>query len=1156
MQKWAKVPPVAVPLRSAQRARSPKSTAEWSRYRRRQAQSKALFGPPVRLIGAMADRSFQQQFADVTRRVLRTLRSLIPLARLRRSQQALREGLAGRQEQPELDLRRRDRNTVQRVGGPAEQLLDAVLQSRRRWRLAGLAEALAMALALGVGLGVLALAVAAAVAPVPGAGWPLLRGLLGTLVLLVLIRVAAIWLGSHKLAIWAWDIGRVRDPDLAEQLRTGLQLAASLARGHQPGSEPLTHLALQQAMVATGVVDAGAAAARHRALRAAQVGLLTSIAVGALAPVWPREVRSLLGEPPVIGPTVQEVGTVVADGAIRVESPAYARLRLPARDESALETEALRGSRLALSAAPLPGLHVYAVELAWQAAAGQRLEELPLRPTPAAAATQRAAADVAWTVTLLEPVRYRYRARDAKGNLLREAGWRELRTRQDPLPTVALIEPTGEVEVRSGDRLALRGRAADDLGLALVELVVARPGGGVERRPLMAASKPARDLLAPAGAAEPAVPAPLDVSITETLEIDALQLRPGDVALVHLEATDENPLGGNRHAQSDKLRLRMFSADRHHARNLDLLASWTEFWTLRLADRLEQDPASEPPPLPAALQRRNALAEAERKGLAGLEELRAALADDVLTRPQTLQDLTEIVGKLTETLANEDRALAKLDIDVGDATAVAAGLGRLTRLHAAMTDAEERAVYALAQLAAAEHQQGLARESEQVAETEAKLMETLEKLADGDSGALQAEAERLLDQLESQLDKMAAAAAKQAKVVPYEHLNAQGMDPQGVQRDLAEQRGGLQQIRDLIRQGKTKEALAQMQALREQMLATREDVRSGSEQPLSEQEKALQQLVQEVRKGVDTARAEETRLRDAVRPLADEAAQANEAALERLKDGALPRLSEQIREAEEAVKQAKLGSPGARASTALRAAREAMQAAREAVGKANLDQALQQLQEAQDDLARALQQTQEAADRGDAKAQGDARRLEQGLARLDAAAGQLREAMPRPDQLLRPQSLQRSAELARQQQAVQKALDKLRQRLAEASDSHPALQKQVGDRLQHAAQLMREAAERLAGGEARSALDQTAEAMDALDRAAQLLDQRGEGQSSGGGQGEAVGMSSPDAKVELRGGSGADSGEAYRRQVLKAMQRDQPGSWQDRLQKYYKAIAR
>lgn len=1105
----------------------------------------------------MADRSFQQQFADVTRRVIRTLRSLVPIARLRRGRDALRDelrsgmggGLGG---EAELDLRRRDRVAVRRTGEPADQLLQAVLASRWRWRLAGLAEALAMAVALGVGLGVLALALAAAIAPVPGAGWPLLRGLLGTLLFLVVVRVAAIWLGSHKLAIWAWDIGRVRDPDLAEQLRTGLQLAAALARRQQSGSTSLTDLALQQAIVATGVVDAGASAARHRAVRAGQIGVVTAVLVGALAPVWPGEVRILLGEPPVVGPAVLEVGTVVGDGQIAVEAPAYARLRVPSREEDALETEALRGSRLSIAAAPLPGLHVYAVELAWQTAGGQRLEELALRGPTGPQVAPRAA----WTVTLLEPLRYRYRARDAKGNLLREAGWRELLTRDDPLPVVQLTDPTGEVEVRSGERVQLQGRASDDLGLALVELVVARPGGGVERRPLMAASKPARgrDPLAPA--AEAAVAAPLDVSVTEAIEIDSLQLRPGEIAVVHLEATDENPLGGNRHALSDKLRLRMFSAERHHARNLDLLASWTEFWTLRLADRLEQDPATEPPPLQQALQRRNALADAERKGLLGLEELRKALADDVLTRPQTLQDLAEIVQKLTEALADEDRALAKLDIDLGDASAVAAGLGRVTRLHAAMVEAEERAVYALAQLAAAEHQQSLARESEQVAETEAKLMETLEKLASGDAGALQAEAERLLDQLESQLDKMAAAAAKQAKVVPYEHLNAQGMDPQGVQRDLAEQRGGLQQIRDLVRQGKTKEALAQMQALREQMLATREDVRSGSETPLSEQEKALQQLVQEVRRGVDTARAEESRLRDAVRPLADEAAEANEAAMQRLKDGALPRLAEQIREAEEAVKQAKLGSPGARANTALRAAREAMQAAREAVGKANLDQALQQLQEAQDDLARAMQQTAEAADRGDAKAGADLRRLEQGLSRLDDAAAQLREAVPRPDQLLRPQSAQRAAELARQQQVVQKNLDKLRQRLAEASDSHPALQKQVGDRLAHAAQLMREAADRLAGGETRTALDQTAEAMDALDRAAQLLEQSGEGQSSGDQQGEAVGMSSPDAKVELRGGGAGDSGEAYRRQVLKAMQRDQPGSWQDRLQKYYKAIAR
>lgn len=1145
----------------------------------------------------MGYRSFHLQFVDVTRRVAVVLRGLLPRPlrawRRARAARALAqaEGEAAvasqraRRERPELDLRRSDFKTLRDMGGPAAALLEAVLMGRTSWRRAGLAEAMAMAAALGLVLGIFALVLASTLATAPGLGWPLLQWISGLLFGLAVVRVGAVWLGSHRLAMWAWDIGRVRDPEQAEQLRSGLQLAIELARGDLQGSAGLTELALQQAVMAAAVVDAAAKAARDRALQATQVGAITAIAAAALFPVWPAEILTLLGESPVVTAAVRDIGTVVGDSRIQVEAPTYARQRLPLRHEDGHEVEALRGSQLEISATPLPGLSVYAVEVSQQLTGGERVETLAVVAPPTGEATAdgpsmatRTAADptaprqIRWSLTLLEPVKYRYRARDAEGNLVREASWRELKTRPDPLPVVHLAEPTGELEVRTGDKISLQGRVVDDLGIQLVELVIARPGGGVERRPLAAATAlrpnkagsrgPALGVGSGGAAGGSAADAaaqldmPLEVSVTEVIDVDVLQLRAGETAVVHLEAADGNPLGGNRRAQSDKLRLRMFSAERHHGRSLDALAAWTEYWTLRLADRLEQDPATEPLALAPSLLRRNTLAEAERKGLAGLAELRQALTEDVLTRPRTLQDLIEIERQLSEPLADEDRALAKLDVDAGDEMAVASGLQRVGRLHTAMIEAEEKAVYALSQLAAAEHQQGLARESQQVAETEEKLMDTLQKLADGQEGALEAEAERLLDQLESQLDKMAAAAAKQARVVPYEHLNAQGLDPQGMQKELSEQRGGLQEIRDLLRQGKTKEAVAKMQALREAMQATRDDVQAGAEQPLSTEEKALQQLVQEVRRGVQGAKQDQEQLRDNMRPLSESAARAGAEQLERLRESVLPDLAEQVQMAEDALRQSRLSSGATKANAALQQARSAMQAAKEALGKAELDGALQRLQEAQDGVARALEQAQSAAERGDAKAEGDARRLQQGLQRLDAVAETLRGAMPRPDQLLGPQDLQRSAELSRQQAAVQRTVDKLRQRLAESTGSHPALQKQVGDRLAHASQLMREAAERLAGGEARAAFDQTAEAMDALERAAQLLDQRGEGNSGGQQQGEAVGMSSPDAAVELRSGGTADTGEAYRRQVLRAMQREQPGSWQDRLQKYYKAIAR
>ena len=65
---------------------------------------------------------------------------------------------------------------------------------------------------------------------------------------------------------------------------------------------------------------------------------------------------------------------------------------------------------------------------------------------------------------------------------------------------------------------------------------------------------------------------------------------------------------------------------------------------------------------------------------------------------------------------------------------------------------------------------------------------------------------------------------------------------------------------------------------------------------------------------------------------------------------------------------------------------------------------------------------------------------------------------------------------------------------------------------------------------------------------------------SGGKQGQkssdAVGMSTPEAPVQLQGDERGEGSAQYRQEVLRAMQQKAPPTWSERLQKYYKAIAR
>ena len=172
-------------------------------------------------------------------------------------------------------------------------------------------------------------------------------------------------------------------------------------------------------------------------------------------------------------------------------------------------------------------------------------------------------------------------------------------------PVVSIAQPATEVEVRAGQSVVVEGAASDDIGLSAVDLVVSRPATGVERRPIAIGESAGRS-----------------VAVREKIEVDALQLRPGESAVVHLEAADTNPLDGNRHTESPKVRIRMFSPERFHAHNLDELAKLTELWTLRLADRLERDPTVLGLAVGPALKNRTALADEEQRALEVLRNLR------------------------------------------------------------------------------------------------------------------------------------------------------------------------------------------------------------------------------------------------------------------------------------------------------------------------------------------------------------------------------------------------------------------------------------------------------------------------------------------------------------------------------------------------------
>lgn len=1026
----------------------------------------------------------------------------------------------------------------------AAALVEATRLRRRAWRVLLGVESILLAMLAFLAIGGLGAAVLVTASAADGSGW--LLGLTAATIGTALAgwHLGARWLASRDLPRWAAQQALIAGRDAAplagvqsgrttaELLRSGLEIAQRTANLPAPllasavGSPQLVLHTLRAAESHLPSLDGARAQFRQRLWQFTV--LLSFCATAWLWSVWtsPAMWRQLLRPQPQPTPMIREVGTLAGDLHLRAEPPPYAKNAVAVRDEDGGEGRVLRGGRVTVSAEALPGMTIAAVE--FETGPG-KVETAPVY--------ELGPGKFGWQRAVLAPLRYRYRGTDKDSQPVREQTFRDVRADDDAAPTAVVRQPQGEVEVKAGQSIVLDGEIADDIGLSLVDLVITRPATGVERRPVAVTAGETR------------------VEVRETIDVDALQLRPGEVALVHLEAADNNPLDGNRRTDSQKVRIRMFSAERYHARNLDDLGQLVETWTQRLGDRLERDPAARQQDLPQALKNRGELASQEQRALETLKNLHAQLGDDVLGRQKTAVDLNEVERLLGEALGDEARAVARLDAAATGYAAVQ-GLYAVQKQHALVVTAEEQAAWSLGELASTEQGNALARDGKSLAEAEKQLVSTLEKLAEGGSAPLQAEAERLLDAVEQQIARMAAAAQKQQRLVPYEHVNAGGLDATGLQRDLGDHRQALAEIRQLLRQGKTREALDRMRQVNEAMKSALGNLQQGVDRQRTAEDEALEKLVGELRRGIARAQQGEGRVRDELRQASEEQERATADHLRAAKSSLIPSVVDLLQEARDQIRPQRLQTPEMHGNRALAGVRAALTTALSALEQSQVDIALQALIEAEDLMGSARRALIEDPGDGDEKAvAADTARLNQAAERISKAAMRLREALPSPATLLKPPTRSRLEQGGVAQEQLRRALDKLRQKLAQAQ-AQPALQRQVGDRLDHALQTMRDTRESLQRYDARRAFDETAEVMDALERAAALLENQGQGQQSQQPQGDAVGLDGGEQAVELRSGNQSDAVETFRQEVLKAMQQKQPGTYQERLQRYYRAIAR
>lgn len=762
-----------------------------------------------------------------------------------------------------------------------------------------------------------------------------------------------------------------------------------------------------------------------------------------------------------------------------------------------------------------------------------------------------------WRQPVTGRLRYRYRATADDGAPMVERTWREITIHKDAQPQATLRAPRDEVEVRSGDEVVVEGTALDDIGLTHVGLAIALPSGQVQRRDVAITQGDRR------------------VEIREALAVDGLKLAPGELATVWLEAVDNNGLEGSQTGSSARVTLRMFSPERHHERLLAAIAALALRWTHRLADRLEDSPVRAKGTLPALVEQRTRFAASERGDLKRLQRLRQRLADDVLARGRTGADLAELARLLRDRITDEGRVIGRIRRS-------AKGLGaqiernRITRAHKRVVSSQEDAVIQLAGLAAAEHRAAMVRDSKALAALEkklAKVLAALQKKPDDD--ALKAQAERLLDAIEARMKRIAASASRQLKLTPPEHINSGASNAQGMQASLRSHQSALEDVRARLRGGDFKGALKALERGRNKLAKPLKELHEEAAKERSAKDAALERLVAELLRGIKTAERGEEGLQQEVEPSASAQRIAAAEALRRQLQTTVPQVQHLLDDARDQVRPKRLKSFQMRNSRPLARGRAALSMARQAVGRGEIDRALQALLEAREQLAAAIKAKEDGSE--PVTHHQDLQRVRTALDRGARAAGRLREMLPSP-RSLHDASTQRALRRAADQQSrIRRKLDRVRRALERRGDAHPALQRQVGARLAHGSGMMRQVAGSLIESDAARGHEQMAEVRSALAHAKRLLNQRNNGPSNGQPQGRgrpSVGQAGSrrsaggrpgnrgnealrrraGGNLRLKSGTRGDSGEDFRREVLKAMKRRAPSGYDERLRRYYRGL--
>ena len=748
-----------------------------------------------------------------------------------------------------------------------------------------------------------------------------------------------------------------------------------------------------------------------------------------------------------------------------------------------------------------------------------------------------------WTVR--RDGRFRFEIVRPDGVTALERTDRKVKADPDKAPDIQLLAPTEDLTVRTDDPVQLTFSAADDYGLAGVDIVTLRGDDG-----------PARPVRRRAAA----------LSGTRShvggvaLDLRELNLAPGESADVWLEAYDNNTVAEQpQRTPSRKVRIKRYSPEERHDENVDAQRQLLDRMLNVLADRLESPIEHQKPTrYERSVDTQAGIVKATGALLEDLRRLLAGLEDDPLASDDVRAELQEMLARHEE-LNQSEQHHVKAALAETRSSSRPQHLAVLFRTNEAGVLQLEKDVALLADLVDRQHVRQLVAQARDLVAAQRELSELIQKLKKADDPALRLAIQQRIAKLMRRIEKLMAQMRKNARQVPHENVNMDALHPDRQMSELREMRSRLGKMQELMRQGKVDEAIRMaeqmersLQELVGQLEAEAQQL-GASSQPESKTRRKLggeiSKLIHRqdaVHRGVkDVDQAYKRRLGEKVRR---ELAPLIEKELSKIRDLAdwLAKVDPQWLHKDD--------------KKALSELVRGVDDLRETLSQRDIDQALKMagkllegIKELDRELKTGIDKVVEQEGDGP-KAQGR-RRAQRRLAGARPKAREivkdLEKMMPRPDELLDRGERSRLDRLAERQKRTTERLDRVRRLAQKLDEESPGAGSRIMRDLDGAKEAMKGATGKLEARESGPANHLAREALRRLEAARQGLEkQSGKPGKAGDGPGGGVTR----RRVAIPDAERYNVPKEYRDQLLKALRERAPRRYRRLIEQYYEEL--